>query len=319
MSRPLRLEFEGAFWHVTSRGNERKDIFRGDGDRLLFLSLLAAAVKRFRWRLHEYCLMTNHYHLVIETPFRTLAKGMHWLNSEYVRIFNKRYERVGHLFQGRYKGILIDEQNYLDEVRRYTVLNPVRAGMVADPAEYRWSSYRAHAGLELIPEWLYSEWLFDLHTERPKCHEMYRDYVTAKIGSTESIWEKLVGQIYLGSAEWIEKMRKIVAEKPRSDEHAMTQRLIPRLKMATVVKAVAKTCGIDEKDLRHRHGGVPRMLAAWIAWNEGLLRLREIAAALRLRSSGYISTLVRCGDQELAGDESLQGLVRQAIATLQPA
>ena len=317
MSRPLRLEFEGAFWHVTSRGNERKDIFREDRDRLLFLSLLAAAVKRFRWHLHAYCLMTNHYHLVIETPFRTLAKGMHWLNSEYVRIFNKRYERVGHLFQGRYKGILVDEQNYLDEVRRYTVLNPVRGGMVADPAEYRWSSYRAHAGLELIPDWLYSEWLFDFHTERPKCHEMYREFVAAKIGATESIWEKLVGQIYLGSAEWIEKMRKVVAEKPRSDEHAMTQRLIPRLKMATVVKAVAKTCGIDEKDLRHRHGGVARMLAAWIAWNEGLLRLREIAAALRLRSSGYISTLVRRGDRELAGDEVLQGLARQVIATLQ--
>jgi putative transposase len=316
MSRPLRLEYEGAFWHVTSRGNERKEIFREDRDRLLFLSLLAAAVKRFRWRLHEYCLMTNHYHLVIETPFRTLAKGMHWLNSEYVRIFNRRYERVGHLFQGRYKGILVDEQNYLDEVRRYTVLNPVRAGMVVDPAEYRWSSYRAHAGLELIPEWLHSEWLFDLHTERPKCHEMYREYVTAKIGSTESIWEKLVGQIYLGSVEWIEEMRKVIAEKPRSDEHPMTQRLIPRLKMATVVKAVAKACGIDERDLRHRHGGVPRMLAAWIAWNEGLLRLREIAAALRLRSSGYISTLVRRGDRELADDESVQGLARRAIATL---
>jgi putative transposase len=127
MSRPLRLEFEGAFWHITSRGNERKDIFRQDGDRLEFLSLLATAVKRFRWRLHEYCLMTNHYHLIIETPCRTLAKGMHWLNSEYARIFNKRYKRVGHLFQGRYKSILVDEQNYLDEVRRYTVLNPVRA------------------------------------------------------------------------------------------------------------------------------------------------------------------------------------------------
>src|SRR3954466_16366308 len=131
MSRPLRLEFEGAFWHITSRGNERKDIFREDRDQLLFLSLLATAVKRFRWRLHEYCLMTNHYHLVLETPFRTLAKGMHWLNSEYVRIFNKRYKRVGHLFQGRYKSVLVDEQNYLDEVRRYTVLNPVRADMVA--------------------------------------------------------------------------------------------------------------------------------------------------------------------------------------------
>jgi putative transposase len=166
MSRPLRLEFEGAFWHITSRGNERKDIFRQDDDRLEFLSLLATAVKRFRWRLHEFCLMTNHYHLVIETPFRTLAKGMHWLNSEYARIFNKRYKRVGHLFQGRYKSILVDEQNYLDEVRRYTVLNPVRARMVSGPAEYQWSSYRAHAGLDPIPEWLYSEWLFDLNSSR---------------------------------------------------------------------------------------------------------------------------------------------------------
>src|SRR5882757_4904148 len=100
MSRPLRLEFEGAFWHVTSRGNEGKDIFREDRDRLLFLSLLAAEVKLFRWRLHAYCLMTNHYHLVIEQSLRTLAKGMHWLNSEYVGIFNKRYDRVGNLYQG---------------------------------------------------------------------------------------------------------------------------------------------------------------------------------------------------------------------------
>jgi putative transposase len=317
MSRPLRLEFEGAFWHITSRGNERKDIYHEDGDRLVFLALLATAVKRFRWRLHEYCLMTNHYHLVIETPFRTLAKGMHWLNSEYARIFNKRYKRVGHLFQGRYKSILIDEQNYLDEVRRYTVLNPVRAGMVTGPAEYRWSSYRAHAGLDPIPEWLYSEWLFDLHPEPAKCHEMYREYVLAKLATNESIWDKLTGQIYLGSAEWVERMRKVIAEKPRSDEHARAQRLIPRLKMAKVVKAVANVCGIEEKDLRHRHGGAPRMLAAWIAWNEGLLRLREIAAALRLRSAGYISTLIRRGDGELAGDESLQDLARQAIAALQ--
>lgn len=137
---------------------------------------------------------------------------------------------------------------------------------------------------------LYSEWLFDLHPDPAKCHEIYREFVLVKLASTESIWEKLVGQIYLGSAEWVERMRKVVAEKPRSDEHARAQRLIPRLKMATVVKAVAKICGIEEKDLRHRHGGAPRMLATWIGWNEGLLRLREIAAALRLRSFRSVST-----------------------------
>jgi hypothetical protein len=159
----------------------------------------------------------------------------------------------------------------------------------------------------------------DLHPDPAKCHEMYREFVLVKLATTESLWEKLVGQIYLGSAEWVERMRKVIAEKPRSDEHARAQHLIPRLKMATVVKAVAKMCGIEEKDLRHRHGGAPRMLAAWIGWNEGLLRRREIAAALRLRSSGYISTLIRNGDRELAGDELLQDLARQAIAALQPA
>ena len=139
----------------------------------------------------------------------------------------------------------------------------------------------------------------------------------AKLATNESIWEKLTGQIYLGSAEWVESMRKVIAEKPRSDEHARAQRLIPRLKMAKVVKAVANVCGIEEKDLRHHHGGAPRMLVACIGWNEGLLRLREIAAALRLRSAGYISTLIRKGDGELAADESLQHVARQAIAALQ--
>ena len=114
-------------------------------------------------------------------------------------------------------------------------------------------------------------------------------------------------------------MRTLVESKPRSDEYSMSQRLIPRLKMAKVVKAVAEACDIDEKDLRHRHGGIARMITAWIGWNEGLVRLREIAAALRLRSTGYISTLIRQAGDELARDELMRGLARQALATLQPA
>jgi putative transposase len=319
MSRPLRLEHEGAAWHVTSRGNERRDIFRCDQDRLIFLDLLSRAVKRFRWLLHEYTLMDNHFHLVLETPQCTLSRGMHWLNSKYVRYFNREYQRCGHLYQGRFQSILVENQNYLNEVRRYTVLNPVRAGMVADPGDYRWSSYRAHAGLEPIPDWLYSGWLFELDSDPARCHEIYRQYVAEKLGSTDSIWDGLVGQIYLGSEEWIGRMRKLVESKPRSDEHPERQRLIPRLKMARVVSAVARVFEMDRSELRCGHGGAARMIAAWIGWNEGLLRLREIAAALLLRSSGYVSTLIQAADVELASDAGLQRLARDAIASLQPA
>ena len=318
MARPIRLEEQGAVWHVTSRGNEQRDIFRDDADRLKFIQLLAITVKRNRWLLHTYTLMTNHFHLVIETPHCTLSKGMHWLNSCYAGYFNRRHKRVGHLYQGRPTMIRIDEQTYLNEVRRYTVLNPVAAHMVDHPAAYMWSSYRAHAGLGPIPDWLYSDWLFELDSDPAKCHEIYRRHVAERSGSPESIWDHLVGQVYLGSEEWIEKMRRLVESKLRSDEHSMSQRLIPRLKMAKVVKAVAEACDIDEKDLRHRHGGVARMIAAWIGWNEGLMRLREIAAALRLRSTGYISTLIRRAGDELAKDEPMRIQARRAIAILQP-
>ncbi|MCA1734260.1 MAG: transposase, partial [Acidobacteria bacterium] len=142
MARPLRLEHEGALWHITSRGNERKNIYRSDADRRLFLSLLGEAVKRYRWILHEYMLMSNHYHLLIETPEKTLSRGMQWLNGEYARGFNKRHKRVGHLFHGRFKGQLVEKDSYLLELIRYVALNPVRAGIVARPEEYRWSSYR---------------------------------------------------------------------------------------------------------------------------------------------------------------------------------
>jgi putative transposase len=200
MSRPLRLEHPGAAWHITVRGNERRAIFRSDADRRLYLTLLASAAKRFRWSIRSFVLMTNHVHLVLVTPEPTLSRGMHWLNGTYARLFNLRHHRVGHLFQGRFKAILIDEQTYLHEVLRYTVLNPVRAGMVENPAEYRWSSYRALAGLEKVPEWLDAGWLFQLDPDPTRCQAIYRDFIAEKLASRDSIWEEVVGQIYLARA-----------------------------------------------------------------------------------------------------------------------
>jgi putative transposase len=154
MARPLRLEFAGALYHVTSRGDGREAIFRGDGDRLVFFEVLAGMWERFNWVIHAYCLMTNHYHLLVETPDGNLATGMREPNGVYTQRFNRIHRRVGHVFQGRYKAILVQKETYLLELARYVVLNPVRARMVASAGDYRWSSYRAMIRNAAPPDWL---------------------------------------------------------------------------------------------------------------------------------------------------------------------
>jgi putative transposase len=133
MSRPLRIEYPGALYHLTSRGNARQDIFLDDTDRAVFLDVLASVIERHGWHLYAYCLMGNHYHLLAETPHSNLSRGMRWLNGVYTQRFNRRHERVGHILQGRFKAILAERESYLLELSRYTVLNPVRAGMTGAP------------------------------------------------------------------------------------------------------------------------------------------------------------------------------------------
>ncbi len=138
MSRPLRIEFPGALYHVTARGNARRDIVEDDDDRRCFVDLLAETVQSRRWRLYAYCLMDNHYHLLVETPEPNLSRGMRQLNGVFTQRTNRRHGRVGHVFQGRYKSILVEREAYLLELCRYVVLNPVRAGMAARAGEWRW-------------------------------------------------------------------------------------------------------------------------------------------------------------------------------------
>ena len=146
MSRPVRIQFEGALYHVTSRGDRREPIYEDNDDRSAFLDILGEVSETFNWICHAYCLMTNHYHLVIETPDGNLSKGMRQLNGVYTQASNRRHKRTGHLFQGRYKAILVDADAYLLELTRYVVLNPVRAGMVDEPGNWPWSSYQAMIG-----------------------------------------------------------------------------------------------------------------------------------------------------------------------------
>ena len=212
MARPLRLEFAGALYHVTARGNERRDIFLGNGnaDRSAFLAVLAATCERCNWICHAYCLMTNHYHLLVETPDANLSKGMRHLNGVYTQHVNRSHDRVGHLFQGRYKAILVERDRYLLELARYVVLNPVRASLCATPGDWPWSSYRATVGEVFAPPFLTTDWLLRAFAERREdAVAAYRRFVAEGIGAT-SPWLGIKNQIYLGSDPFIDRMQTLI-------------------------------------------------------------------------------------------------------------
>lgn len=180
MARPLRLEFAGAMYHVTSRGNRQEPIFRNDGDRHSWLRILASVCARFNWYVHVFCQMGNHYHMVVETPNGNLSRGMRQLNGEYTQRFNFHHGIVGHLFQGRYKAILVQRQTYLLALSRYVVLNPVRAHLVASPSAWPWSSYAMTCDDAPAPDWLHTDWLLGQFSDkRGVAVHAYREFVAA--------------------------------------------------------------------------------------------------------------------------------------------
>lgn len=206
MTRPLRIEFDGAVYHITSRGDRREPIYEDDDDREMFLGVLAEVVERFNWSCFAYCLMTNHYHLLIETVEGNLSKGMRQLNGVFTQASNRRHRRGGHLFQGRFKGILVDRDAHLLELSRYVVLNPVRAGMVDSAGKWQWSSYRAMVGEIPAPNWLSTDSLLSVFgTNRKEARFRYRNFVLE--GTGKEIWGKLRHQIYLGDENFVERMQ----------------------------------------------------------------------------------------------------------------
>ncbi|MBI3344623.1 MAG: transposase [Gammaproteobacteria bacterium] len=207
MSRPLRLEFPDALYHVTARGDRQEDIFEDDQDRELFLATLGQVISRFNWICHAWCLMDNHYHLLIQTPDGNLSKGMRQLNGVYTQASNRRHRRVGHLFQGRFKAILVDSDAYLLELSRYVVLNPIRAGMVKKPGAWRWSSYRASVGLEPAAPWLAVDGLLAQFAKRRSlARERYVQFVAEGIKAA-SPWANLKGQVYLGDEQFVQRVQ----------------------------------------------------------------------------------------------------------------
>ncbi len=228
MARPLRLEFPGALYHVTARGNAQQGIYLDDEDRHIFLSVLAEVVGRFTWICHAYCLMDNHYHLLIETPQANLSLGMRQLNGVYSQRLNRRHGRAGQVFQGRFKAILVERDSYLLELARYIVLNPLRARMVRSISHYPWSSYRATLGQADRPDWLATDWILAQFAKgRAVAQRRYAEFVSAG-KNRPSPWEDLKGQALLGSDTFVEKMRPLLEDRADLSEVPRSQRLLHR-------------------------------------------------------------------------------------------
>ena len=246
MARPLRIEFPGAVYHVTSRGNAQAAIFVDDVDRNTFLAVLRQTFRRFNVLCHGYCLMTNHFHLLLETPDANLSKAMRQLNSVYTQAFNRRHGRVGHVLQGRFKAIVVDREGYLLELCRYVVLNPVRAGMVTDAGKYPWSSYRATAGLDKASEFLSVDWILEqFGVDRKSARMEYRRFVKAGLDGGDSPWDELKGQCLLGDDAFLEKLFPMLKEKIALKEVPRIQRFADRPSLESIL---ANTAGREGRD-----------------------------------------------------------------------
>ena len=210
MARPLRITFPGAFYHVTSRGNERKSIFKSNRDREKFLEYFESATLRYDAKIHSYCLMENHYHILIETPSGNISQIMHHINGAYTTYFNVKRDRSGHLFQGRYKGILIDADEYAKELSRYIHLNPVRAKIVEKPEEYKWSSFQDYIGERKPSEWLKREFILGYFGTRPlRAEKMYGFFVNSLLGKKyESPLKDTIASTILGCNDFIRDVKE---------------------------------------------------------------------------------------------------------------
>jgi putative transposase len=259
MSRPLRIEFPDAVYHVTSRGDRRELIYRDDEDRRAQLDVIALAMERFDAQLLAYCLMGNHYHLVLHTRHANLSRLMRHVNGIYTQAFNHRHGLVGHLLQGRFKAILVDRDAYLLALCRYVERNPVAAGLVGDPTAWPWSSCRAHLGLEATPPWLDSDGLHGYligHAlrdarDRERACRLYARLVSQPEASDGSFWAAtLREQIFLGDEAFAERMqakadpaRLAAREVPRRQRGALTDQ-------ASGAEEVWQNCLRACKDLR---------------------------------------------------------------------
>lgn len=327
MARPLRLEFEDALYHISARGNRRERIFASDVDRERFLETLARSLGRFEVELHAYVLLGNHFHLLVRTRRANLSRWMHWVMVSYTTWFNRRHEKVGHLFQGRYKSLLVEEGSYLLELSRYLHLNPVRGRILGagDPGErrerlraYRWSSYRGYAGLAAPHEFVCEELVlgeFHPGKKQRESKKRYRRFVEeGLVREIEDPTQAAQWQSVLGSEDFLQRMKDKM--QPRRNQRREIKALRggtsgtdPRAIIARVALQQALPV---ERLLRGKEYGLPaRGLAMWVVWQLCELTLREIGALFGGMDYAAVAQRIRRIEQDDTSRKERRILLQQ--------
>ncbi len=314
MARPLRIEYEGAFYHVTSRGNERKEIFSGPKDYERFKHYLREAQDKYDFLLHGYVLMTNHYHLILETNKANLHQIMHYLNGSYTTYFNLRNGRSGHLFQGRYKGIVVDVDNYLLELSCYLHLNPVRAGMVKRPEEYAHSSYRSFIGLGKKKEGIASRdriWGM-ISGDRRRAAQKYRKYVEEGIKrDNRNPLKSIYGGSILGSREFVQELlEKEEVKNPESEEISCRRQLKAMRGMEDVIVDVSSYFNVPVNGVLEGKGAM-RDIAIYFGKKYTGLTNREIGERVGGLSYSGVTRVSQRFQEKLAKNKLLRRQVQE--------
>ncbi len=270
MTRQLRIEFPGAWYHVMNRGASRQNLFSFSEHFQYFLDLLSDIHETYGVEVHAYCLMNNHYHLLLRTPHGMLSRAMHYLNGMYARYYNSNSNKDGSIFKGRYKSILVDADNYFLQVSRYIHLNPVEASLVDAPEKYRWSSYRYYINQILKPAWLYCD--ETLSRFKDNCLSSYTEFVNDGISnkSADNESRQKISSI-LGTDDFIDRAKKYYTTKgcleKIPDYIAIEKRELPKVEeIIKVVAAYFKILPADIINLYNRKkGNMPRKIALYLS------------------------------------------------------
>jgi len=301
MARQLRIDHPGAFFHVYSRGNRKQEVFLSDEDRSYFLKILGDACGEFGVRIHAFCLMPNHYHLFAEVLFGGLSKTLHWINTSYTVYFNKKHDRCGHLFQGRFKSILVQAETYAWELVRYIHLNPVRAGLARRPEDYHWSSHPDYLGMRPRRPWLAVSSIFG-HSGLPSAEEVrhFEDYVLSGINAEDLT---CLGQAkrtgVLGDPSFIDKVRTdFLADRPVSTDRERPQLRFFRVRpeIRDIVRAVEEALGPKNRFLKG--------LAILVSKRAAGYKAEEIGAFFGMSVSGVHSARQKT-QKEMAHNDAL--------------
>jgi putative transposase len=313
MARPLRIQYPGAFYHVTSRGNERKAIYRNDKDRTKFLSYLESASERYDALIHAYCLMDNHYHLLLETPRSNLSQILHHVNGAYTTYFNVKRDRCGHLFQGRYKAILVEKDAYCQELSRYIHLNPVRAGIAKSPSEYTWSSFCYFIGLKESPGWLRDELILGyFDKDRNVAERLYRDFVEKGLETDlEEPFKEVFASTFLGKEEFISwaKEKWIAYKNADARNIPVLKRLMSKPSFEAIDQIVESVIG--------KENGFFKKFCLYTSHQMVGLPLKEIGAYYDMRGSA-VSQSNRRLKQRISKDKKLGQMEKEIKNRINP-